>query len=357
METKQIYAVLRNVIHPRLGKDIVAAQVVSNLRVEYGNLFFNLHVYGLEAAEKADLHAQCVHAIHGVFKDLDVHVHLVNDKLPDPPPNSAVTKQIKYIIAVASGKGGVGKSTISVNLALSLKAKGFRTGILDADLYGPSIPTMLGLAGKRPEVANVDNQPRIKPLSAFGMPVISMGFIIEPEQAVVMRGPRLSGVIKQFFHDTLWPELDFLIVDLPPGTGDVQLSLVQTVSVAGALIVTTPQEVAVADAIKALNMFQLPSVNVPILGIIENMSWFTPEELPNHKYYLFGKGGGSKLAAYGTTRLLCQIPLVQSIREGGDDGVPAVVNDVSGQIEPVYASLADKIAGTFSTLPSRNHVH
>ena len=173
------------------------------------------------------------------------------------------------------------------------------------------------------------------------MPVISMGFIIEPEQAVVMRGPRLSGIIKQFFMDTIWPDLDFLIVDLPPGTGDVQLSLVQTVQLTGAVIVTTPQEVAVVDAVKALNMFQLPSVNVPIIGVVENMSWFTPAENPDRKYYLFGQGGGQKLAAYGNTKVLGQVPLIQGIREGGDNGSPAFLNYQSDIIQPVFTEMAN----------------
>jgi len=185
----------------------------------------------------------------------------------------------------------------------------------------------LGLQGQRPKVKDVYGKPKITPLEAYGMPVMSIGFIIEPEQAVVLRGPRLGGIIKQFFNDTLWPALDFLIVDLPPGTGDIQLTLVQTVPVTGSVIVTTPQEVAIADAIKAVSMFQLPSVNVPILGVVENMSWFTPKELPNNKYHIFGEGGGKKLAKMSKTVLLGQVPLVQGIREAGDNGKPALLHD------------------------------
>jgi len=234
---------------------------------------------------------------------------------------------VKNIIAVASGKGGVGKSTVAVNLALGLKKLGAKVGLIDADLYGPSIPTMLGLQGQRPKVQDMYGKPKITPLDAFGMPVMSIGFIIEPEQAVVLRGPRLGGIIKQFFQDTIWPPLDFLIVDLPPGTGDIQLTLVQTVPVTGAVLVTTPQEVAVVDAVKAMNMFLLPSVNVPILGVVENMAWFTPQELPNNKYYIFGEGGGKKMAKLSKSVLLGQIPLVQGIREAGDTGQPMLLQE------------------------------
>jgi len=210
-------------------------------------------------------------------------------------------------------------------LALALKDLGLKVGLVDADVYGPSIPTMLGLQGKRPEVKEVYGKHKIVPLEAYGLPVMSIGFIIEAEQAIVLRGPRLGGIIKQFFNDCLWPELDVLVVDLPPGTGDVQLTMVQTVPVTGVVMVTTPQEVAVADAIKAMNMFTLPNVNVPILGVVENMSWFTPEELPENKYYLFGQGGGKRLAQKANTILMGQIPIVQSIRESGDAGHPVVL--------------------------------
>jgi ATP-binding protein involved in chromosome partitioning len=348
MDTQQIIALLKKIAHPKTGKDVVSAGLTSQLRFEGNNLFFNLHVFGLNSSEKSALHFNCVQEINKVFPTLNVHVHLINDKIAVPLSENNLLPQIKHIIAVGSGKGGVGKSTISVNLSLALNAAGYKTGILDADLYGPSIPTMLGLSGKRPEVQSVNGQPKIMPLSAFGLPVISMGFIIEPEQAVVMRGPRLSGIIKQFFLDTIWPELDFLIVDLPPGTGDVQLSLVQTVQLSGAVMVTTPQEIAVVDAVKALNMFQLPSVNVPIIGVVENMSWFTPAENPERKYYLFGQGGGQKLASYGNTVLLGQVPLIQRIREGGDEGLPAFLNHTSDLIQPVFNQMVSEILETLA---------
>jgi ATP-binding protein involved in chromosome partitioning len=247
-----------------------------------------------------------------------------NDETTQP---ERVLPHIKNIIAVASGKGGVGKSTVSVNLALGLRELGAKVGLMDADVYGPSIPTMLGLQGKKPLVQDVYGQQKIVPLEAYGIQMISIGNIIEPEQAVVLRGPRLAAIIKQFFNDVLWNELDYLVVDLPPGTGDVQLSLVQTAPVTGVVIVSTPQEVAVIDAVKAINMFLLPQVNVPILGVVENMAWFTPEELPDNKYYIFGQGGGKKLAKMSNTMLLGQIPLIMGIREAGDLGKPIIAHN------------------------------
>ena len=314
------------VIDPNSGQDIITVNMVSDLRVEGNNVQFTLELPNLDSDKKSELNFACMAAIQEMYPEANVHVHMMAKSGMGGKPASGLP-QVKNIIAVASGKGGVGKSTVSTNLALSLKQLGAKVGIMDADLYGPSIPTMLGLKGQRPRIQTVYNQPKMAPLEAYGMPVISIGFIVEPEQAVVLRGPRLGGIIKQFVNDVLWPPLDYLIIDLPPGTGDIQLTLVQTVPVTGAIIVTTPQEVAVADAVKAMNMFLLPSVNVPIIGVVENMAWFTPKELPDNKYYLFGQGGGKSLAKAGNTMLLGQVPIVQGIREGGDSGRPIVLDD------------------------------
>jgi ATP-binding protein involved in chromosome partitioning len=273
---------------------------------------------------KPELNLACVEAVVARYPEASVNVHFTT-RAPGSSDRISVLPHIRNIVAVASGKGGVGKSTVAVNLALGLKTLGARVGLLDADIYGPSVPTMLGLLGKRPKVQEVTGKTKMVPLEAFGMPSISIGNIIEPEQAVVLRGPRLAAVIKQFFNEVFWEPLDFLIVDLPPGTGDVQLTLVQTVPVTGVVLVTTPQEVALSDAIKAMNMFQLPQINVPILGVVENMAWFTPEELPQNKYFLFGEGGGKRLAHASNSVLLGQVPIVQGIREGGDVGKPAVL--------------------------------
>jgi ATP-binding protein involved in chromosome partitioning len=226
---------------------------------------------------------------------------------------------------------------------------GHRVGLIDADLYGPSVPTMLGLRDARPRVVDHYGQPKIIPPVAFDMPVISIGFIVEAEKAVVLRGPRLAGIIKQFMFECLWPPLDYLIIDLPPGTGDIQLTLVQTVPVTGAVLVTTPQQVAVADAVKAMNMFRMENINVPILGVVENMAWFTPAELPDNRYYLFGEGGGDKLAKAGETNVLARIPLVQSVGKGGDQGTPAILSD-----GPIQAMLSEMAKAVVKSVEERN---
>lgn len=328
MNTDSILNLLRTVRDPQTGRDIVSANMVQNLEIDGNNVNFTLTVPSLQMHGKADLNFACIGVIAGQFPGANVNVHFVA-RAPGSQESTSPVPHIKNIIAVASGKGGVGKSTVAVNLALGLKKLGARVGLMDADVYGPSIPTMLGLVGQRPKVQEVTGQMKMVPLDAYGMPVISIGNIIEPEQAVVLRGPRLAAIIKQFFNEVLWNDLDFMIVDLPPGTGDVQLTLVQTVPVTGVVLVTTPQEVALADALKAMNMFLLPQINVPILGVVENMAWFTPEELPNNKYYIFGQGGGKKLALASHSVLLGQVPLVQGIREGGDSGKPAVLAENS----------------------------
>jgi ATP-binding protein involved in chromosome partitioning len=300
--------------------------MVENLQCEGKNISFTLVLPSLNAPQKNELNFACINAINELYPDAEVHIH-VKARTEDTQSNNSIVPHIKNIIAVASGKGGVGKSTVAVNLALGLQALGAKVGLMDADVYGPSLPTMFGLKGQRPKIQDVHGQPKIVPVEKFGIPTISIGYIIEAEQAVVLRGPRLAGIIKQFFQDCLWPQLDYLVIDLPPGTGDVQLTLVQTVPVTGVVMVTTPQDVALADAIKGMNMFRLPNVNVPILGIVENMAWFTPKELPNNKYFIFGEGGGKILAKESNSVLLGQVPLVQGIREGGDSGLPAILGD------------------------------
>lgn len=329
MNKEAILQTLRAVRDPQTGQDVISAGMVQNLEIEGDNVNFTLMVPSLQMQGKAELNFACIGVIAEKFPEAKVNVHFMARAAGSDQAPPAVVPQIRNIIAVASGKGGVGKSTVAVNLALGLKALGARVGLMDADVYGPSLPTMLGLAGQRPKVQDVTGQIKMVPLEAHGIPSISIGNIIEPDQAVVLRGPRLAAVIKQFFNDVLWPPLDFLVVDLPPGTGDVQLTLVQTVPVTGVVLVTTPQEVALADAMKAMNMFLLQQINVPILGVVENMSWFTPAELPENKYFIFGQGGGKKLALASQSVLLGQIPLVQSIREGGDSGLPAVLEENS----------------------------
>ncbi len=324
MNTEQILAALRQVRDPQTGQDIVSKGMVQDLEIQGDVVNFKLAIPSLQMQGKAELNFACIEAVISAFPQAQVNAHFIA-RTPNSQESNSAVPHIKNIIAVASGKGGVGKSTVSVNLALGLQQLGARVGLMDADVYGPSIPTMLGLSGQRPKIQDVTGRAKMVPLMAFGMQTISIGNIIEPEQAVVLRGPRLAAIIKQFFNDVLWEPLDFLIVDLPPGTGDIQLTLVQTAPITGVVLVTTPQEVALADAIKAMNMFLLPQINVPILGVVENMAWFTPAELPDNKYFIFGQGGGKKLALESHSVLLGQVPLVQSIREGGDEGRPAVL--------------------------------
>ncbi len=325
-DKQKIVEALQKILDPQTGQDIISLRMVENLQTDENNVSLTLILPSLNSPLKNELNFACIAAVNEVYPDAEVHIH-VKARTENTQNNNSIVPHIKNIIAVASGKGGVGKSTVAVNLALGLHALGAKVGIMDADVYGPSLPTMLGLQGQRPKIKDVHGQPKIVPIEKYGIPTISIGYIIEAEQAVVLRGPRLAGIIKQFFQDCLWPQLDFLIIDLPPGTGDVQLTLVQTVPVTGVVMVTTPQEVALADAVKGMNMFRLPNVNVPILGVVENMAWFSPKELPDNKYFIFGEGGGKTLAKESNSMLLGQVPLVQGIREGGDNGLPAILGE------------------------------
>lgn len=252
-----------------------------------------------------------------------------------------LNNKITNTIVVASGKGGVGKSTVAVNLSVALAQKGYKVGLLDADIYGPSIPIMLGLTDAGPQVVGDEDKQIFVPYEKYGVKISSIGFYIEPRQALIWRGPMAASVFSQLLNDTDWGELDFLIIDSPPGTGDIQLTLVQSTPVTGAVIVTTPQQVAVADARKAIAMFRKQEIKVPVLGIVENMSWFTPAELPDNKYYLFGKEGGKKTAEEFHVALLGQIPLIQSICECGDSGEPSAYIE-NKEYQKIFSSIADK---------------
>ncbi|MEO1625411.1 MAG: Mrp/NBP35 family ATP-binding protein [Bacteroidota bacterium] len=343
IEKIKVVEALAKVKDPLSGQDLVSMNRVRDLEIKGEDVNFTLEFPSPNFEGKADINFACMAAIQELYPSANVNVHFMGLNQGAPKPQDQLA-HVRNIIAVASGKGGVGKSTMAVNLALGLKELGARVGLIDADLYGPSIPTMLGLQGQRPKVQELYGKHKILPLEAYGIPVMSIGFIIEPEQAVVLRGPRLGAIVKQFFNDVVWPELDYLIVDLPPGTGDIQLTLVQTVSVTGAVIVTTPQQVAMVDAIKAMNMFLLPSVNVPILGVVENMSWFSPAELPDNKYYIFGQGGGKDLVKQSNSVLLGQIPLVQGIREGGDGGKPAILSETDEVSSAALLEMAKETA-------------
>jgi ATP-binding protein involved in chromosome partitioning len=338
IDNNAVVEVLRSVKDPNTGIDLVAARRVKDLKITDNQIMFTLEVNDLSQEAKFAINAEAYALLKDAFKKAEIHIHFATSK----GGPKTVLPQVRNVIAVGSGKGGVGKSTVSINLALALKEQGFKVGLMDADLYGPSIPTMLNLVGRKPKIQTVYGKPKLVPIEQFGIHVISIGFIIDPEQAVILRGPRLSGVIKQFVNECIWPELDYLIIDLPPGTGDIQLTLVQSIPITGAVVVTTPQSVAIADAIKATNMFAMDSIKVPILGIVENMSWFTPVELPDNKYYIFGEGGGKTLAKKYKTVLLGQIPLVQGVREGGDSGTPVSIGG-DENVKAIFGKISKKL--------------
>jgi ATP-binding protein involved in chromosome partitioning len=326
MTTEEILKALSNVQEPDLGKDLVTLNMIQDLKVDGDAVSFTI-VLTTPACPMKDL---MKNASENAIKLLvnpkaQVQVNFTSNTTSMRKDEKSVLSKVKNIIAVVSGKGGVGKSTVSANLALALAEGGAKVGLMDADIYGPSVPIMFGVRGQRPLMKDEGGKGVIIPLDQYGIKIMSIGLLVDEKDAVVWRGPMASSAIRQFITDVDWGELDYLVIDMPPGTGDIHLTIMQTVPVTGVVIVTTPQQVALADAKKAIAMFGQANVNVPIIGLVENMAYFTPAELPENKYYLFGKEGGLKLASEYDLPFLGQIPLVQSIREGGDEGVPAMV--------------------------------
>jgi len=319
---------LSNVQEPDLGKDLVTLNMVKDIEIEGNYVSFTVILTTPACPLKDMIKNACVNAIKLlVNKEATVNVKFTSHTTTKRNDNGAVLPKVKNIIAVVSGKGGVGKSTVAANLALAIAQGGAKVGLMDADIYGPSVPIMFGVRGERPMMMDIEGKGMIVPLERYGIKLISIGLLVDEKSAVVWRGPMVSSAIRQFVTDVYWDELDYLIVDMPPGTGDIHLTLMQTVPVTGAVIVTTPQDVALADAKKGIAMFGQAQLNTPIIGLVENMSYFTPAELPNNKYYIFGKEGGKRLAEEYDIPFLGQIPLVQNIREGGDTGVPAMMGD------------------------------
>jgi ATP-binding protein involved in chromosome partitioning len=269
----------------------------------------------------------CIRAIHSVNPEAIVQVNFVSNINTNRKDQDPVLPKVKNIIAVVSGKGGVGKSTVASNFALSLAADGAKVGLMDADIYGPSLPIMFGVRGERPMMKNVNGKGMILPMEKYGIRLMSIGLLIDEKNAVVWRGPMVSSAIKQFISEVYWDELDYLVIDMPPGTGDIHLTLMQAVPVTGVIVVSTPQEVALADAKKAIAMFAQAQLKTPVIGLVENMSYFVADESPEHKYYIFGKDGGKRLAEEYDIPFLGQIPLIQSIREGGDEGRPVMLGN------------------------------
>ena len=342
---QSILDALVHVRYPGNGKDIVSSGMVhDDILIEGSKISFSLvfeksnDPFSKSVVKAAE---QAILTYIGEHVDVKGNISMIFREMPKPAPLPILDK-VKNIIAVSSGKGGVGKSTISSNLAVALAALGYKVGLLDADIHGPSIPKMFGVEDAHPEVVEVDGRHIIMPIEKYGIKLLSIGFFVDPEIALVWRGPVASNALKQLITDTDWGELDYFVMDLPPGTGDIHLTLVQTTGITGAIIVTTPQEVALADARKGINMYMGEKVNVPVLGLVENMAWFTPAELPENKYYIFGKEGGKRLAEELNIPLLGQIPLVQSIRECGDAGKP-IASDENNILSLAFKELARKV--------------
>jgi ATP-binding protein involved in chromosome partitioning len=347
---EQVLHALGHVEEPDLKKDLVTLNMIQDILIQDNKLSFSVVLTTPACPLKDLIENACRNAIsHFISPEVVVSIQLTsrvttqrNEGLPG----------VKNIIAVASGKGGVGKSTVAANLALALQLSGAKVGLIDADIYGPSVPIMFNLEGKRPQASQVNGKTRIEPIEQYGLKLLSIGFFTDPNQPVPWRGPMVSTAVKQLFNDADWGELDYLIIDLPPGTGDIHITVTQSFPIAGAVIVTTPQNVALADAKKGIGMFMMDAINVPILGIIENMSYFTPAELPENKYYIFGQGGGRKLAQMIDAPFLGELPLVKSVSESGDAGRPVVL-DTENPMAKAFMQIAERVAQEVSIVNAK----
>jgi ATP-binding protein involved in chromosome partitioning len=353
---EKILEALSKIIHPDKGRDIVSLGMISE--IETGEKGISLIITPEKSNDPfiSSIKSTIVRTLKDVLgpdtiiNEIKVQPKVMVGKKQDK--DREILPGVTNIIAVSSGKGGVGKTTIAVNLAIALVQKGFEVGLLDADVFGPSVPKMFNEEKYRPEVRRNNDTDFIIPLTKYGVKVLSTGFFVDPADAVIWRGPMASNFLKQLITQGEWGHLDYLLVDLPPGTSDIHLTLVQEVPVTGAIVISTPQEVALADAVKGISMFRSDKIDVPVLGLVENMSWFTPAELPANKYYIFGKDGGKKLAEKMNVPLLGQIPLVQSICEGSDNGQPVVLSDsITGN---AFRELADEL---IEKVEQRNKEH
>jgi len=354
---QDILKALETISAPGEGKNLVESGAVSNVVIFGDEVVVDVTISNPSLQAKKKTEVEIMKVIHDkVYEKAKVKVN-VKVNAPTKPKNEIKGKAIpgiKNIVAVASGKGGVGKSTVTANLGATLAKMGFKVGILDADIYGPSIPIMFDVANERPLAVNVEGKSKMKPIENYGVKVLSIGFFTKPDQAVIWRGPMAAKALNQMIFDAAWNELDFLLVDLPPGTGDIHLSIMQSLPITGAVVVSTPQNVALADAKKGVAMFKQDSINVPVLGIIENMAYFTPEELPNNKYYIFGKEGAKNLAQDLEVPFLGEIPLVQSIREAGDVGRPAALQTATvleSSFEKLTQNVVQEVVKRNTTLP------
>ncbi|MGE4587290.1 MAG: P-loop NTPase [Mangrovibacterium sp.] len=346
---KNVTDALRQVNYPGSEQDVVSMDMVQEIRIAGRRVSFSLVFQRSDDPHIAALIKNCEEMIlQELGPDTRIRGNITAKAIHQM--ERPVLPGVKNMIAVASGKGGVGKSTVAVNLAVALAKTGARVGLIDADIFGPSVPKMFGAEQLQPASDMVDGREMIHPVERHGVKILSIGFFVDPEDALVWRGPMASNALKQLITQGNWGELDYLLIDLPPGTSDIHLTLVQTIPVTGVIIVTTPQDVALADVVKGVNMFRSKTVDVPVLGLIENMAWFTPEELPDNRYYIFGKEGGCRLAEQLELPLIGQIPLVQGIREGGDAGQPVAVSENS----PVGKAFMELASQTIRQVERRN---
>ncbi len=346
LNKQDIYKALETITFPGEGKNMVESGALKNVMTFGDEVIVDITITNPTLQAKKKTEVDIMKTIHDIiYEKAKVTVNVKVDAPAKPALNVIKGKSIpgiQNIVAIASGKGGVGKSTVTANLAVTLAKMGFKVGILDADIYGPSIPIMFDVESEKPLAVTIDGKSKMKPVENYGVKVLSIGFFTQPDQAVVWRGPMASKALNQMIFDAHWGELDFMLIDLPPGTGDIHLSIMQALPLTGAVIVSTPQKVALADAKKGVAMFQQDSINVPVLGIIENMAFFTPEELPNKKYYIFGKEGAKHLAEDLQVPFLGEIPLVQSIREAGDIGRPAALQTAT-PLEQAFEKLTQNV--------------
>lgn len=346
LDKQEILKALQNITVPGEGRNMVESGAVTNVQIFGDEVEIDLTISNpsLQARKKTEV--EILKIIHKeVYEKAKIKVNIKVDAPAKPKVNEIKGKPIpgiQNIIAVASGKGGVGKSTVTANIAVTLAKMGFKVGLLDADIYGPSMPIMFDVANNKPLATNIDGKSKMQPVESYGVKLLSIGFFTQPNQAVIWRGPMASKALNQMIFDAHWGDIDFMLIDLPPGTGDIHLSIMQSLPVTGAVVVSTPQEVALADARKGVAMFQQEAINVPVLGIVENMAYFTPEELPNNKYFIFGKEGAKHLAEDLKVPFLGEIPLIQSIREAGDVGRPAALQTAT-LIETAFETLTRNV--------------
>ena len=352
-----IQEVLEGLTVPGEGQNLVASGALKNINVFGDEVVIDLVLKNPSLQARKKVEVEILKSIHAQVYNkakISINIKVETPLKADAPIKGEPIKGISSIVAISSGKGGVGKSTVTSNIAVTLAQMGFQVGILDADIYGPSIPTMMDMEGERPMSITVDGKSKMQPIENYGVKVLSIGFFTQPNQAVIWRGPMASKALNQMIFDAAWGELDFLLIDLPPGTGDIHLSIVQSLPISGAIVVSTPQNVALADAKKGIAMFQQDSIQVPVLGIVENMSYFTPQELPENKYYIFGKEGAKNLATDTKVPFLGEIPLVQSVREAGDVGRPAALQEnspIADAINSITQNMVAQLVKRNKTLP------